>query len=264
MPRHVVMFSGGIGSWATAQRVVDQHGASAVTLLFADTRTEDPDLYRFLHDAASRLGAELVTVADGRTPWEVFRDRRYIGNSRIAPCSVHLKQRPCRRWLEANTNPADCIVYVGIDWSEAHRLAAIQRHYRPWAASAPLCDPPYHDKASLLRQAEGHGLTPPRLYALGFPHNNCGGACVRGGQASWAHVLRTFPDLYAEHERHESALRAELGTSATVLRDRRGGQLRPMTLTEFRRRVERGQLDADGLTYDWGGCGCLPVDDGGK
>lgn len=44
--KHVVMFSGGIGSWATAQRVIDKYGPDAVTLLFADVLGEDQDCYR--------------------------------------------------------------------------------------------------------------------------------------------------------------------------------------------------------------------------
>lgn len=98
----VVMFSGGIGSWGAARRAVAKYGAENVTLLFADTKIEDPDLYRFLDEAAADVGAPLVKVADGRTPFEVFRDVRYLGNSRIAPCSRVLKQElwrgMCKGW----------------------------------------------------------------------------------------------------------------------------------------------------------------------
>jgi hypothetical protein len=54
----------------------------------ADTKVEDPDLWRFVRDAAAHLGVTPVVVADGRTPWQIFADQRFIGNSRIAPCSV--------------------------------------------------------------------------------------------------------------------------------------------------------------------------------
>lgn len=118
MTTHVVQYSGGIGSWATTWRVIAQHGPAGVVLLFADTLVEDPDLYRFLDDTAKAFGVPLVRVADGRTPFEVFRDVRFLGNSRLAPCSHHLKQKPCRAWLEANCDPADTVVYVGVDWSE--------------------------------------------------------------------------------------------------------------------------------------------------
>ncbi|MEU7906407.1 hypothetical protein [Actinoplanes sp. NPDC049118] len=58
MTMHVVQFSGGIGSWATAMRVAEQHGTADLVLLAADTQTEDPDLWRFVADASARLGVE--------------------------------------------------------------------------------------------------------------------------------------------------------------------------------------------------------------
>ena len=59
--------------------------------------------------------------------------------------------------------------------------------------------------------------------------------CVRGGQRHWLHLLEVFPDRYAEAEVAEQRLRAELGDVA-ILRERRGGVSRPLTLTELRRR----------------------------
>ncbi|MFC0213886.1 hypothetical protein ACFFK0_15755 [Paenibacillus chartarius] len=55
--QHVVMYSGGIGSWAVAKRVVQQFGSDRLALLFADTRMEDEDLYRFLEESAQEIGA---------------------------------------------------------------------------------------------------------------------------------------------------------------------------------------------------------------
>ncbi|MGP4029731.1 hypothetical protein [Actinomadura sp. 3N407] len=78
---HVVMFSGGINSWAAARRVADEHGTGKLQLLFADTYAEDEDLYRFLEEAAAQIGAPLVRIADGRTPWQVFDDEHYLGNA---------------------------------------------------------------------------------------------------------------------------------------------------------------------------------------
>ena len=53
--KHVVMFSGGAGSWAAAKRVAERHGTADLTLLFTDTLMEDEDLYRFLHEAAAAV-----------------------------------------------------------------------------------------------------------------------------------------------------------------------------------------------------------------
>lgn len=255
MSAHVVMFSGGVTSWATARRVASEHGTSDLTLLFADTLIEDDDLYRFLDEAAADIGVPVTRVADGRTPRQVFWDRGFLGNTRIAPCSHLLKQEPCRKWLTENTDPSATTLYVGIDWTETHRLPAIERGWLPWRVEAPLCAPPYSDKVELLAEASAAGIAPPRLYAMGFAHNNCGGSCVRGGQAQWSRLLATFPGRFAEWEQHEQAMRDRLGDVA-ILRDRRGGVTRPLPLAVLRRRIESvGDDPID--SADWGGCGCF-------
>jgi len=66
--RHVVQFSGGIGSWAATQRVIAEHGTADLVLLFADTKVEDDDLYRFLDDAAAQIGVPVTVVADWPHP----------------------------------------------------------------------------------------------------------------------------------------------------------------------------------------------------
>jgi hypothetical protein len=99
------------------------------------------------------------------------------------------------------------------------------------------------------------GLRPPRLYREGFRHNNCGGFCVKGGQASFALLLRRHPDRYRYHERREQELRRRLGKDVSILRDRRGGITRPLTLRSFRRRLECDAGDFE--RGEWGACSCM-------
>lgn len=231
--RHVVMFSSGAGSWAAARRVADEHGTDGLVLLFADVAMEDEDNYRFLHEAAADIGGELVIVRDGRDIWEVFKDRRMLGNTRIANCSTELKQKPARAWLDEHCDPAVTTVYVGIDWTESHRLPAIGRAYQPFRACAPLTEPPYLDKAAVLADLRARGIEPPRLYGMGFAHANCGGGCVRAGQGQFAHLLKVMPERYAEWERNEQDLREHLGKDVAILRDRtRAGRLVSLGLAE--------------------------------
>lgn len=253
---HVVMFSGGVGSWAAAKRVAAQHGTADLVLLFADTLIEDADLYRFLEEAAANVGGQLVRIADGRTPWEVFRDTRMLGNARIARCSHDLKQKVAAAWL-AEHAPAGSTLYVGIDWSEEHRLAAVRANYaaQGYRCEAPLCEAPYLDKRMMLDQLKAEGIRPPRLYELGFAHNNCGGGCVRAGVGHFAHLYRALPEVFAEWERNEEGLRTFLERDdIAILRDRTGGTTTPLTLTQLRRRLDAGhQPDL----FEIGGCGCF-------
>lgn len=260
---HVVMFSGGIGSWMTAKRVAEQHGTEDLCLVFADVKGksasphlgEDEDTYRFIREAASKLGGRLVWLNEGRDIWQVFRDDRFLGNSRLANCSKFLKQKPARDWLESNCDPRETVVYIGIDWTETHRVPAIVNAYLPYRVECPLTEPPYIDKRQMLDTCRSDGIEPPRLYRKGYSHNNCGGACVRAGQAQWKLLLLENRDRYLFHERREQQLRDYLNKDVSILRDRSGGTLVPLTLRGFRERVEVDPSMFD--EFDFGGCGCF-------
>lgn len=254
MITHVVMDSGGVGSWASAVRTIEQFGAAHVARLFANTKIEDADLYRFLDETTTSLGVPLTRVEDGRTPWDVFRAVRLIGNSRVAPCSRVLKQEPCRRWMEENAPNA--VVVLGIDWTEEHRLGPARAGWAPFEVDAPLCRAPYRTKHQLLRELRATGIEPPRLYAEGFPHNNCGGGCVRAGVAHFKLLYRRRPEVFAEWETEEAALRAYLGKDVAILR-RRGGSRKgkAFPLSELRAEIEKQPAFGDG--EEWGGCGCF-------
>lgn len=251
--RHVVMFSGGLGSWAAARRVAAKHGTENLTLLFADTLVEDADLYRFLGEAAANIGGKLVRIAEGRTIWEVFRDEKFLGNSRVDPCSRILKRQVADRWLSENCEVATTTIYVGIDWSEEHRFTRLATRHFPWRYEAPLCEAPFLTREQVRQDLVREGIRLPRLYDLGFSHNNCGGGCVKAGIGHFTHLLRALPDVYNEWECNEAELRRQLGDVA-ILRDRSGGRTRPLPLSVLRGRIATGeQFDA----FDVGGCGCF-------
>lgn len=251
--KRVVMFSGGLGSWAAAKRVAERHGTDDLTLLFTDTMVENEDLYRFLIEGAANVGGALVRLAEGRTIWQVFRDERFLGNHRIDPCSKILKRQIADRWLSEHCDPADTVVYVGIDWSEEHRLVRLAARRLPWVYEAPLCEAPYLTREDVVALLAREGIRQPRLYELGFAHNNCGGGCVKAGIGHFTHLYRTLPDVYAEWERNEEVLRDQLGDVA-ILTDRAGGGRALLPLMELRRRLDAGhQPDL----FDLGGCGCF-------
>lgn len=300
----VVHFSGGVGSYAAARRVAARHGTGRLVLIFADTRDEDGDLYRFLVEAAGLIfgvpvgplvaqaralpethGSERVSeiaalqaaaavalpglawLADGRDLWTLFRDSRYIANTRADVCSRILKRDVSDAYVRSRFRPDECVLYFGIDGSERHRFEGspgrspgLRMRLLPYRAVAPLCDDPPVSKCDLLAECERDGLDPPWLYDEGFPHNNCGGFCVKAGHAQFAHLLKRRPALFAYHADQEAALRADLGKDVTVLRDRRGGVTRPLPMAEFRRQIEAGERAPD--RGDWGkGCQCFFPED---
>lgn len=254
------MFSGGIGSWAAAKRVAAAHGTGDMVLLFADTMMEDEDLYRFLNEASENIGVPITRIADGRNVWEVFADGHCIGNGKVDLCSSTLKRDLLDEWRNEHCEPAHAVIYVGIDWTEKHRLDRLHKACAPWQYEAPLVSPPYRTKGELLKELIAVGIAPPKLYKLGFAHNNCGGFCVKAGHSQFALLLRTMPDRYRWHEEQEERVRhiqrVHGVVPSSVLYHRRGGQGRVrITLREFRELAEREPelLEQDDLAR---GCGC--------
>ena len=261
--KRVVMFSGGIGSWAAAKRVANQYGTDNLFLLFTDVKGqatsphigEDEDTYRFLKEAVENIGGTYIYLNEGRDIWEVFKDKRFLGNSRLANCSHILKQAPARKWIDENCDPENTMIYVGIDWTEIHRLPAIVRNYKPFQIEAPLTEPPLADKDMYIASAKAEGLNPPRLYSLGFSHNNCGGGCVRAGQGQFKKLLDVMPDRFAVWEEKEQEMREFLGRDVSILSEMKDGVKKPLPLIELRKRVESSPVMIDEL--DIGGCGCF-------
>lgn len=305
--RYIVAMSGGITSAKVALDTVRAHGKNNTVLLFSDVNQEDDDLHRFNREVAEHLGVPITRVADlkERDPWDVFFDKRWLGNSRRAQCSYELKQLPAHLWLEENCDPENTVVLVGIGWNEKRRIASVLKGYAhklglcvdtrlcsslftedgrtdgpgcrnlrdiPWKVDMPLMRPPYHDKRQLITQFRKLGIREPQMYRDGYEHNNCRGLCVKAGQAQWALTLELHPNRYAHAEAQEIRFRETIDPEATILRDWSDGG-RPLTLTEFRERIERRKRQQPTLlsvleeppneavdTLDWGGCGCF-VDD---
>jgi hypothetical protein len=252
--KYIVNTSGGLTSFEAARRTIAQHGKENTVAIFADTRMEDEDLYRFLDDQERYFGITIHRIADGRTPWQVMKDERMITMQSMAPCSRILKHDLIDNWIAQQFSPDECTRVFGMDWTELHRVERLAHTLAPSPIWFPLCEPPFVDKCWIAQDLERIGMKVPRLYELGFSHNNCSAMCVKAGQAHWAHLWRTLPERYLDAEQKEQEIREYLGKDISILKDRRGGRTRPLTLRAFRRRLESGK------PYDknaWGGCGCF-------
>jgi 3'-phosphoadenosine 5'-phosphosulfate sulfotransferase (PAPS reductase)/FAD synthetase len=254
---YIVSYSGGLGSFLAAHKLKQEKPNARVRLVFCDTLIEDEDLYRFLDESAKALDLELIKIADGRTPWELFNDMGFQGNSRIAPCSSQLKRKVFNSWLADNYPDRDFIVVMGIGHEESERLERARKNNK-YEIIAPLCEKPYYFKEDQEKILKQYSLKKPRLYDLGFPHNNCGGFCVRTGLAQFELLYKTFPERFKFHEEQQEKLIREVPkANKPFLRKRINNQLQYITLKEFRiKYLNLSQLEL----FDFGGCGCF-VDD---
>lgn len=270
--KHIVSFSGGAGSFATAKRIVDKYGIDNVVLAFCDTMIEDEDLYRFLLDTAKHLTTKAVTeelewlclnvppvyedyrashlialsivwnkvfgesfvyLQDGRDIWEVFQKNRWVGNSRVAHCTVDLKGKIFGRWLTQAYQPEDCVLHFGFDWAESHRLETAKKNWSPYACEAVLCDPPYLNRQQILQVIDDCEIDLPRLYEMGFSHNNCGGFCVKAGLKHFKKLREVLPKVYDYHSEKYEEIALLLPTAKPFLKKTVNKVQSYLTLKEY-------------------------------
>lgn len=247
-----VSVSGGVCSAVALLRAIERFGADNVAPVFCDTHSEDSDLYRFLDDCDKAFGVKTTWIADGRDVWEVARDVRFIPNSQTGQCSRILKREMFAAWA-AQAQPA--LVAYGFSAEEPERCErqAASSEFPCWF---PLLDKPIVCGGDAKRIIQAHGLRIPRLYELGYEHNNCGGFCFKAGQRQFAHLLLDNRCLYLYHEGKEQEMREVLGKDVAIMKDRRGGVVRPMTMREFRLAMDR-QPDFFNETDGGAACDCM-------
>jgi len=261
--KHVVFYSGGIGSFCAAKRVADKFGSDDLILLFTDTKNpnddhphsgEDPDTYCFLSETARFIGGEFVHLSNGKNIWEIFEQERYMGNSRIDPCSKILKRLMAKKWVKENLDPGESVLYYGIGWDEIHRTDRIKKGNEPYRVEFPMIEKPYLTKRQMIESLP-EWIKPPRLYALGFTHNNCGGFCVKGGLGQFKILYEKLPERYLYHEEKQEELFDKIGRKPFP-KKMVNGKTGYLSLREYRKMIEEERVDQMDL-FDIGGCGCF-------
>jgi hypothetical protein len=83
---------------------------------------------------------------------------------------------------------------------------------------------------------------------------------VKAGIKQFKHMWKNMPEEYEKWEGGEAYIQGVVDQPVTILKDRRGGETKPMSLTVLRERLEE-----DPTLYgdaDWGGCGCIIGEEG--
>jgi len=242
----VAMYSGGAASHVSCMRMKPD------VLLFADTGEEHPSLYESIEIGSKKLDVKLVKVGVAGGMDYLINRHKSIPSSRLPFCSRELKVKPCFDWLDEHAHGATVI--IGYTWDEMNRLAKTQKFYseKGYTAVAPLTEKPYisHREAVEIYTKEV-GIQP--LYEQGFPHNNCGGACVKAGISQWKQLYKVDPERYEKWKQREHLISELHGKRCTVLKRYK----RPYSLDELQSDIENNVE----LPYaEWSGCGCFTED----
>lgn len=262
------------GDWPLADQYPDYRVSVDVPI---EEYRGNPEWRAFLADIRARAMAalpELTWLVEGRDPWEIYRDRRFLGNSGVDPCSEVAKRIAFADWRSAHCRrvgelfgPPD-VFLVGIGEHEKKRFygdktsRGILRANADdgWLYEAPLIDTPQVGEETLFyAPVDTFGIEPARLYGLGYIHNNCGGFCCKAGQAHWANRFRVQPERFAYDAMMERKLVAYVGGGHAMMTDRRGGGKTPMTLDDFERRLLLNPKQEFQYRPGESGCGCMGV-----
>ena len=235
---HIVSIGGGTASTLELpQVVIEKYGKDNVVLVIAALKGEHPDLWRLVDECEKMTGLSVTRISyDPNVPrkytvnappsdwlsiWDVFFQGPMMGNSRVDPCSNLLKRQTITRWMQDNYSPDSSVIHVGITFDEIDRTVAIMKRWREKGYRIE-CDLSKHRtvESSGYRAREIVGWE-PTLYRQGFPHNNCGGFCVKAGKQSFARLLWFDPQLYFYHAYQESLFQEIVGKTVTIMSDER-------------------------------------------
>ena len=123
---HVVCHSGGHSSALVGIEVARRFGD--VVLLNHDipARSEDADIKRFKAEVAAYIGQPITYASHPDPDADQFdvtvRAQAFKVENGQELCTNRLKTAPFMRWLAANADPANTVIYYGFDANETKRI----------------------------------------------------------------------------------------------------------------------------------------------
>ena len=186
--RTVAWFSAGAASAIAAKMTAPD------VIAYCETGAEDSDNERFLLDCQAWFGQEVVRLKSDEyiDTWDVWEKKKYISGVAGAPCTGALKVQP----RLAFQRPDDVHIFgYTADSRDVSRFKALGEAWPDLNIKAPLIERGI-TKAGCLAMIERAGITPPRLYALGFANANCIPCCKATSPDYWSLVRMHYPDEF--------------------------------------------------------------------
>ena len=131
----VVSVSGGKDSTAMSLWLIEQGLRDRCTFVFADTRWEHPDLYRYLDDVLEPLLGKLHRVTSEKYPEgmsDLVKGKGMFPSRPIRFCTQELKVKPLIKFMDEH--PGDPINVVGIRAAESERRSKMFE----WETGGPM------------------------------------------------------------------------------------------------------------------------------
>ena len=180
------------------------HGVFAT----CETKSEDPDNRRFLNDVEAWFGQPIIRLSNDeyKDVWDVWEKRNFISGTAGAPCTGIMKIAP----RLAFQMPDDIHIFgYTNDRTDIVRANRLRETFFELTIETPLIARGI-DKSACRALIARAGLKESRMYALGFPNDNC----VPCGKATspnyWSLVRLHRPDQFLRMARLSRDLGARL------------------------------------------------------
>lgn len=214
----VCWFSGGITSAVACKIALDMYGKDNCVIIFIDTRNEDDDTYRFLHDCEKWYDMPIESITneaydDISAVWRKFKGLNFAHG---AICSSELKRAVRLKWQKENKFRYQVF---GFDINEPKRVKGMAMNYPEANPIFPLLMFGM-TKKQCIKIIMDAGIDIPRAYKLGLQNNNClKTGCVQGGIGYWQLIRKIMPEQFNTMAAIEHELTNLKGSPVTMLKD---------------------------------------------
>jgi 3'-phosphoadenosine 5'-phosphosulfate sulfotransferase (PAPS reductase)/FAD synthetase len=211
MQRTIVWFSCGAASAIAAMYAVKKYKNCEV--VYCDTGGEHESNKKFLLDVENLINKKIVILKNNnyKDHFDVFQQKNFFVKVGFAYCTIELKKK-----LRLQYQKADDIHILGYTLDEKTRVKRFNKNNPELFTDWILIDKGLtkEDCLGILWQK---GIKLPKLYDLGYNHNNCIG-CVKGGIGYWNKIKKDFPEQFKKM----SIIERKVGNS--ILKHRSGAK----------------------------------------
>lgn len=205
--RIVCWFSCGVASAvATKLAIAENAGKLPLVVVRCIVREEHPDNDRFANECEQWFGQPIFNLINDKydgSIYEVFRSRKYISGIGGAPCTMLLKKEVRHKF----ERPTDRQVF-GYCADETDRWDSFLDANNIDAVAPLIARGLEHkDCLSIVQDA---GIELPKMYRLGYKHNNCIGCVKATGQGYWNKIRDDFPDQFEQMAQESRRLGVKL------------------------------------------------------
>lgn len=194
----VVWFSNGAASAIAWQETLRRYGGICdVRAVNNPVREEDSDNLRFCCDVADWLGHEVLFSRNPRfahgSAKTVWYERGAMVFPHGAPCTVHLKKEARQHYERQHRVDWHVLGFTADEKKRFDRFVLTERsNVLPVLIDAGLT------KQDCMDRLLAAGISPPRVYAEGYPNANCIGCVKATSPTYWNLVRRTRPEVFQD------------------------------------------------------------------